>query len=241
MGEILILKFEDGTRLLVGVQKVRTTRRLFAAISAKRYCLFNLDNSGEPIIRKASAHGLGHLLSPYDDETESDERESGVRQWQEDLWKEIIKSLRSPNPLEVRLDWRKELGYPAVSQYTAPTPDRLAWFKDFNRDKPYAQRVKPFNFLLEFYGKRPDEMARQGLLKSTDDVKRQPKPSAPYNRDPYKSLPRNPRSGYWRACRTRMAAHVRRNVARLPSASRDQIPPRRGDGSRTHGASACVC
>jgi len=33
-------------------------------------------------------------------------------------------------------------------------------------------------------------MARQGLLKSTDDVKRQPKPSAPYNRDPYKSLPR---------------------------------------------------
>ena len=33
-------------------------------------------------------------------------------------------------------------------------------------------------------------MARQGLLKSSDDTRRQPKPSAPYNRDPYKSLPR---------------------------------------------------
>jgi hypothetical protein len=115
-----------------------------------------------------------HLLSPYDDKLQSDERESGVRQWQGDLWKEIIRSLRSANPLEVRLDWRPELGHPAVSQYTASTPDLLARFKDFNRHKPYAQRVKPFNFLLEFYGKRPDEMARQGLLKSTDDVKRHP-------------------------------------------------------------------
>lgn len=32
------------------------------AISAKRYALFNLDERGRPILRKASAHGLGHLL-----------------------------------------------------------------------------------------------------------------------------------------------------------------------------------
>ena len=35
------------------------------AISAKRYALFNLDKSGRPILRKASAHGLGHLMEPY--------------------------------------------------------------------------------------------------------------------------------------------------------------------------------
>ncbi len=75
-----------------------------AAISAKRYALFNLDSGGEPIIRKASAHGLGHLLPPYDDESKQGERKSGVRLWQEDVWKAIIKSLRSPNPMEVRID-----------------------------------------------------------------------------------------------------------------------------------------
>ena len=38
------------------------------AISAKRYVLFNLDDAGKPIIRKALAHGLGHWLAPYTDE-----------------------------------------------------------------------------------------------------------------------------------------------------------------------------
>lgn len=36
------------------------------AISSKRYALFNLDAIGRPILRKASAHGLGHLRSPTD-------------------------------------------------------------------------------------------------------------------------------------------------------------------------------
>jgi hypothetical protein len=44
----------------------------------------------------------------------------------------------SPNPLEVRLDWREELSRPAVSQYSAATPDRLDWFKEYNKEKPYA-------------------------------------------------------------------------------------------------------
>jgi hypothetical protein len=36
------------------------------AVSAKRYVLFNRTN-GSPVIRKASGHGLGHLLAPYDE------------------------------------------------------------------------------------------------------------------------------------------------------------------------------
>jgi len=142
------------------------------------------------VIRKASAHGLGHLIAPYDGKSKQDERESGVRLWQEDIWKAIIRSFRSSNPLELPLNWREELSHPAVSQYAAATPDRLDRFKDFNLDKPYAQQVKPFNFLLEFYAKRPDEMARDGLLTSADDVQKQPKPSAPYSRDPYSMMAR---------------------------------------------------
>lgn len=36
------------------------------AVSAKRYALFNLDDRDRPILRKASAHGLGHLMAPTD-------------------------------------------------------------------------------------------------------------------------------------------------------------------------------
>src|SRR5208337_4898915 len=133
-----ILEFEDQNFSRDSSRRNELEPLFCAAVSAKRYALFNLDAEGEAIIRKASAHGLGHLLPPYDDKTKSEDRESGVRLWQEDFWKEIIRSLRSANPLEVHLDWRGEISHPAVSQYTAATPDRLAWFKDFNRDKPYA-------------------------------------------------------------------------------------------------------
>jgi hypothetical protein len=182
-----ILKLE-GQNFSTNEQRRKELEPLYcAAISAKRYALFNRDSLGEPIIRKASAHGLGHLLSPYDDE-QSGENEIGVRQWQEDMWKAIVKSLGSANPIDLPIDWRSELAHPAVSQYTASTPDLVARFKDFNLRKPYAERLKPFNFLLEFYGKRPDEAARQGLLKTSDDAKRQLKPISPYSRDPYSML-----------------------------------------------------
>jgi hypothetical protein len=184
-----ILEFEDQNYSQETSRQKALEPLYCAAISAKRYALFNVDSAGAPIIRKASAHGLGHLLSPYDDE-QTGERESGVRQWQEDMWKAIIRSLGSANPMELPIDWREELSHPAVSQYTAATPDRRAWFGEFNRGKPYAEQVKPFNFLLEFYARRPDEMARQSLLKTSDDAKRQPKPIAPYSRDPYKMIPR---------------------------------------------------
>jgi hypothetical protein len=60
---------------------------LCLAVSAKRYLLFNRKD-GQPIIRKASGHGLGHLLAPYD-EPPKERRERikriGVPLWQEDL------------------------------------------------------------------------------------------------------------------------------------------------------------
>ncbi|HEV2162150.1 MAG TPA: hypothetical protein VGR52_07970 [Stellaceae bacterium] len=37
------------------------------AISSKRHALFNIGADGEPFIRKATAHGLGHLVAPFDD------------------------------------------------------------------------------------------------------------------------------------------------------------------------------
>ncbi|SDX01058.1 hypothetical protein SAMN04489725_12924 [Alicyclobacillus hesperidum] len=37
------------------------------AVAPKRYVLFNIDGKGRPILRKASAHGLGHLRAPCTD------------------------------------------------------------------------------------------------------------------------------------------------------------------------------
>jgi hypothetical protein len=46
----------------------KTTKKLeplyCVAVSAKRYCLFNIDKRGRVIIRKATAHGLGDVMLP---------------------------------------------------------------------------------------------------------------------------------------------------------------------------------
>jgi hypothetical protein len=126
-----ILEFEDQNFSLDPSNRNELEPLFCAAVSAKRYALFNLDAAGEPIIRKASAHRLGHLSTPYGEKDNPGVRGSGVLLWQEDLWKAIITSLRGANPNELPLDWREELKHPGVSQYTAATPDRLAWFTDF--------------------------------------------------------------------------------------------------------------
>ncbi|HRO03960.1 MAG TPA: hypothetical protein PLS69_10200, partial [Terricaulis sp.] len=83
------------------------------AISAKRYALFNLDKSGAPIIRKASAHGLGHLLAPYTSSEAPEDipppavalSEVGVERWQYDLWYKIIEAALAGKPDQVALDY----------------------------------------------------------------------------------------------------------------------------------------
>ena len=70
------------------------------AISSKRYALFNLDANGEPILRKASAHGLGDKRAPYDEDHAPTSipnpivklSDIGVDRWQYDLWYQIIKA-----------------------------------------------------------------------------------------------------------------------------------------------------
>lgn len=65
-------------------------RELFAyVISAKRYALFNMGRAGRVTIRKASEHGLGHLLSPLD--------EGDYTGWETALWDELIaRALAAP-------------------------------------------------------------------------------------------------------------------------------------------------
>ncbi|MGC1269512.1 MAG: hypothetical protein WA842_02820 [Croceibacterium sp.] len=164
------------------------------AVSSKRYALFNLANEGQPIMRKVSAHGLGHLLPPYragdppadiPPPPECVLRE-GVERWHCDLWFEIVSAGLSEKPDMPRLDFHPALNAPAVSRYGATAPELLRWFDGYNSNRSYRDQVKPFGFLLSLRAKRTwagneaiDPQSRRGRPPKIA----QPKPVAPFERD----------------------------------------------------------
>ncbi|MGZ4804660.1 MAG: hypothetical protein ACXV9P_18820, partial [Acidimicrobiia bacterium] len=145
-------------------------RQLYcSSISAKRYPLYNLDESGRPILRKItdepdtdngepaddgptdtlgelrkhSQHGLGHLLNPTDPEDDS-------RDWIAQLWEYIS---RTDGLGESNVPERRWLDRPALSRTTITSPQMLDGtrpgpFSEYNRKRPVADRVRPYNFLL---------------------------------------------------------------------------------------------
>ncbi len=152
-----ILKVEDQN---FGLHDQARPEPLYCwAISAKRYVLFNLDSDGQPVLRKASAHGLGHIRAPYDAANPAKSvpaplapvGEIGVERWHHDLWWMIARAAIDGHPDQVDLSYHSALDQPAVSRYAATTPPLLRWFKSHNQNQPYARQVKPFGFLLSFF------------------------------------------------------------------------------------------
>ena len=158
------------------------------AVSAKRYVLFNRQHGGV-VVRKASGHGLGHLMAPYD-EPPADRRKRieriGVPLWQEDLWKEIIRAADSDKPDETRFMGMPGFDAPAASQYAATTPELLRWFDGYNERQPSGYRVFPFGFLLSLQAKSRIEMAKDEPDALSDELwrRRAPRPAAPYFKRP---------------------------------------------------------
>ena len=107
------------------------------AISAKRYALFEETKAGAPHLLSWSEHGLGHLLNPTN--PDSDERD-----WIRQAWEQFIgERKRSPTQ---PLSW---LNRPAVGRITISSPLTYRAFKSMNSpSQPYAEWVKPFNFIL---------------------------------------------------------------------------------------------
>lgn len=158
------------------------------AISAKRYVLFNRDADGQPIIRKASGHGLGHLMDPYQDPssvTSKCIKDVGAPRWQIDVWREIIRATDAGRPNVVPLAHLPGFAEAALSQYAATTPDLLSWFDGYNQDKPYALQVRPFNFMLSLQLKSDIALAAAELDALADRGKADaPRPAAPYTKSP---------------------------------------------------------
>lgn len=128
------------------------------AISSKRYALFNLDAKGQPVIRKVSAHGLGHMFPPYDD-TDAPKHfpvpdksvlKDGTKRWHCDLWHQIVTAAIAGHPDQVARDYHSGVNEPARNRYAATSPDLLRWFKSYNASRDYRDQVKPFGFMLSY-------------------------------------------------------------------------------------------
>ncbi len=186
-----LFKIEDANKK----PKTEELEPLYAfCISSKRYVLFNYGDDGRPVIRKASAHGLGHFLPPYEEDEALSPlpanislKEIGIERWQYDLWGEILEAVHSDTPEMVDLNFHPALQQPAVSRYSATSPELLRWFKPYNDSRPKDQKVKPFNFLLTFMAKRAmpsligsaPQKAKRGRPKKQTQIS----PVAPYSKD----------------------------------------------------------
>jgi hypothetical protein len=155
------------------------------AISAKRYVLFDRGDKGSPDIRKATAHGLGHMLPPYPDLDRKRIGQVGVHLWQEDLWCSIIHAHDEGRPDQVDLGEREEWDLPAASRYAATNQTLLGWFKHYNATRLALERVRPFNFLLAFQAKSRMQMAavEPEALAEISWLRRSPNPASRYSRD----------------------------------------------------------
>jgi len=185
-----ILKVEDQNFSLADPDK---REPLYCwAVSAKRYALFNLTAKGEPVMRKVSAHGLGHLIAPYraDDASshipapDSSVLTNGTERWHSDLWWQIVSAAIAGRPDRIDLDYHPSLAAPAVCRYGATTPELLRWFKVYNAKRPYRQQVKPFGFLYALQASLPfkEELIVTG--RKTRSARVKPiKPIALFERD----------------------------------------------------------
>jgi len=125
------------------------------AVSSKRLCMFNIDGATTPVMRKISAHGLGHLLAPYYTHNTDDIPSpvvslhdlGNVSLWHYDLWYYYIQTELHGNN-RISLAGLPRLDIPVVCRYAATTPDLISWFTTYNTGKSINDQVKPFNFLL---------------------------------------------------------------------------------------------
>jgi hypothetical protein len=148
-----IFELEDTNYRLKDRKKTSEREPLYCyAISPKRYALFNIDADGSPVIRKGSAHGLGHLMSPFKDADAPTEipapivpaRELELARWQYDLWYLILEAaLNGTVPDFAALPG---FGRPAMASCSVTTPAVLKWFRQHNAPKPYAHQTRPFGF-----------------------------------------------------------------------------------------------
>jgi hypothetical protein len=129
------------------------------SISAKRYVLMSVplsargEGNGTPLraedLTKVLESGLGPFLNPVD----PDDTSTG---WITEFWLHLLE-----REAGVELTGPEWFDRPALTRVTASSPTVLSWFSTINIGRPYADQVKPGNFLLLAH---PDPFDPSGLL-----------------------------------------------------------------------------
>lgn len=142
------------------------------AIASKRYTLFTRDEDHRPQIigssdkRKRSEHGLGHLLPPNALGPEVDDSAWKDRWWEHLLCLEL--GVPDPEPDFFSLE--------AVGRLTVTSPREEKTFRAHNDGLPYAERVRPWNFLCMAHPTQTERARKNGRQCLV----------APFERDPAK-------------------------------------------------------
>ncbi len=182
-----------------------------------------------------SEHGLGHLLNPSDPTSED-------RSWIAQAWLGIVRRslglATEPLPFADRV---------AVGQITVSSPEVLRPLAKLNAGKPYAQQIKPFNFILSChvapfghpigadperfhliapYETRPAQMARAAVDRSV------------FAASSTGSARRSPRST--RSDRARQELRRRARRVRVPRRSQVRRCQRRAVRQANRGAAAAA-
>ena len=148
--------------------------KLFYGISAKRYVLYERDDTSKKItIYKYSAHGLGHLLDPFVNNNKKDKED-----WNENIWQDILTIQYNPESKDTILEKYQEKF--AISQMSASTVDILNRFDKFNEEKAYKNKVKPFNFATVGTGWKKDPETDEPVIPFLPYADEKKKQDVPY-------------------------------------------------------------
>ena len=131
--------------------KIERENVWFYGISAKRYCLYTIDENGNILIdsEKFSAHGLGHLLDPFKNEPDDDSK------WHKEIWQDIL-DLKYDKVSRESLITKYENKY-AIQQLTISTPSIYSRVASINKGKDWYCQIKPGNFVLVGFANMQNE------------------------------------------------------------------------------------
>ena len=146
-------------------------RALFGyAIASKRYVLFTHTEHERGVrVEKASAHGLGFLYPPQ----KGFDAAVGAPLWVIEAWEWILRHV-----LDLPADDPSWFELPAMMRFVITTPQVLKVLQAREADRPYRDRVKPFNFIMSpmlARGGHPVGAGRHPVMliaPSTDDASR---------------------------------------------------------------------
>ena len=151
----------------IDVFKLEKGNVLFYGISAKRYCLYTIDDkTGEIKIdkKKYSSHGLGYLLDPFA-KTEEDLK----KDWSSKVWKDILDfHYRKVTRKQLREKYEDKY---AIAQISVSKPSIRNRLKKLDKGKDYYKQIKPFNFCLVGFPPTDNENKKESI-----------KPLAPFRR-----------------------------------------------------------